>query len=303
MTHMVTMPVAGEAPSSSVRLATPDDRSRLAALVHLEPYVHQHPGWYAPLDRVGSPGFVVLERENSNLEAALAVLPETPYVGWVRLFASSASLPPRRAWEILWPEAIAPSLAEGVQWVAVMPFADWFQRLVQEVGFQHLEDVEVLVWENQPLPPVEAPEGLRLRPMTAEDLPTVEAIDVAAFGRFWQMSAEAFRTALARSVWATVVEDQHTGTLVGFQISTPSPLGGHLARLAVHPQAQRRGIGRWLVHDTLSFFRRNHAERVTLNTQGNNEKALALYRRMGFRSTHEVYPVYRYALTAASQEE
>ena len=302
MTYAPTMTAAEKTPFSQVRAAVSDDRRQLAALVHLEPYVHQHPGWEAPLDRVGSPGFVVLERENGELDAALAVLPETPYVAWVRLFAASAAISPRRAWDALWHEAIAPSLANGLRWVAVMPFADWFQRLVQDVGFQHLEDVEVLVWENQPLPRVQAPEGLRLRPMTAEDLPTVASIDAAAFGEFWQMSEDAFHIALARSVWATVAEEPTTGQMVGFQISTPSPLGGHLARLAVHPQFQQRGIGQWLVHDTLAFFRRNHAERVTLNTQGKNAKAIAIYRRMGFRSTHEVYPVYRYVLSDAIQE-
>ncbi len=296
MANVATMTTAEKTPTSQVRPAESDDRRRLAALMHLEPYVHQHPGWYAPLDKVGAPGFVVLQEGDGALDAALAVLPETRHVAWVRLFASVAALTPRHAWEALWSEAVAPLRARGVQWVAAMPFADWFQRLVQDVGFQHMEDVEVLVWERQPLPPLQPPEGLRLRPMTAEDLPAVAAIDAAAFGAFWQMSAEAFRTALARSVWATVVEAPENGDVLGFQISTPSPLGGHLARLAVHPQAQRQGVGRWLVHDTLAFFQRNHAERVTLNTQGNNEKALALYRRMGFRSTREVYPVYRYAL-------
>ena len=296
-------PMAAEQISPlQARAACDDDRRRLAALVHLEPYVHQHPGWEAPLERVASPGFVVLPREDGALDAAMAVLQETSSVAWVRLFAVAATTSPRAAWEALWDAAVAPLREQNVRWVAAMPFADWFQRLLQEVGFQHLEDVEVLVWEKQPLPPVQAPEGLRLRPMTTEDLPTVAAIDAAAFGDFWRMSEEAFRIALARSVWATVVEEKVTGEIAGFQISTPSPLGGHLARLAVHPHAQRRGIGRWLVSDTLAFFRRNHAERVTLNTQGNNARALALYRRMGFRSTHEVYPVYRYALADAPQE-
>lgn len=296
MTSMVASEMTEKVISPRIRMSEQSDRRRLAALIHLEPYVHQHPGWYAPLEKIGEPGFVVSQAPDGALNAALAVLQETPRVAWVRLFATVAALPPAEAWETLWSAAIAPLRERGVRWVAVMPFADWFRRVVQEHGFHWVGDVEVMAWHNSPLPPHTPAKGLRLRAMMPQDLPVVAAIDVAAFGEFWQMSDDAFQTALAHSVWATVVEDE-TGRILGFQISTPTPLGGHLARLAVHPEAQRRGIGRWLVHDTLSFFKSNKAEQVTLNTQGQNAKALILYRRMGFRSTEEVYPVYRFVLS------
>ena len=296
MASMIAPEMTRKAIASQVRASEGSDRRRLAALIHLEPYVHQHPGWYAPLDKIGEPGFVVSQTPDGALDASLAVLQETPQVAWVRLFATVAALPPAVAWETLWPAAIAPLRERGVRWVAVMPFAEWFRRVVQEHGFHWMGDVEVMVWRNSPLPPHTPPEGLRLRAMMPEDLPVVAALDVAAFGKFWQMSDDAFQAALAQSVWATVVEDP-AGKILGFQISTPTPLGGHLARLAVHPEAQRRGIGRWLVHDTLSFFKSNQAEQVTLNTQGQNAKALTLYRRMGFRPTEEVYPVYRFVLS------
>ncbi len=282
-----------------VRAVVPGDRRRLAALTHLEPYVHQHPGWRSPLEQLDEEGFVVEERANV-LESALALLPETQDVAWARLFAAAASVSPREAWETLWPYAVAPFRARGGRWVAAMPFADWFQRLLRDEGFKPVGQVEVLVWRNQPLPQVQSVEGARLRPMVNHDLLAVAQVDADAFGPFWRMAPSSFKIALSRSVWATVVEDQTTGQILGFQISTPSPLGGHLARLAVHPQAQGRGVGRWLVGDVLSFFKRNRAEQVTLNTQGDNARALALYEKMGFRKTKEAYPVYCYDLTKAS---
>ena len=275
-----------------------DDRRRLAALIHLEPFVHQHPGWHAPLDRLGTPGFVVWENSHGVLEGALSIRPEADTVGWVRLFAASAATSPAQVWEALWPHAIAPLQTRGTRWIAAMPFTDWFRRLLEEKDFRLTEEVAMLVWKRQPLPAFTPPQRLHLRPMVASDLAAVAALDAKAFAPFWQMSPESFTVALARSVWATVIEDPTSSQILGFQISTPSPLGGHLARIAVHPQAQGQGIGRWLVHNALTFFQRNQAEQVTLNTQGTNTKALAIYQRMGFQDHGERYPVYRYDLQA-----
>ena len=89
---------------------------------------------------------------------------------------------------------------------------------------------------------------------------------------------------------------RHASALVGYQISTASPLGGHLARLAVCPEQQCKGIGYSLVVDTLSQFNRRGAQRVTVNTQQDNLASLSLYKKAGFRETREQYPVYQYSL-------
>ena len=64
-----------------------------------------------------------------------------------------------------------------------------------------------------------------------------------------------------------------------------------LARLAVHPSAQGRGIGRRLLMDSLSAAHERGAETVVLNTQTSNARSQALYRSLGFRRTGEIYPV------------
>jgi ribosomal-protein-alanine N-acetyltransferase len=81
-------------------------------------------------------------------------------------------------------------------------------------------------------------------------------------------------------------------------MSTGSPFGGHLARLAVHPEFQGRGIGHALLHDLLVRFQERGAMRVTVNTQDNNHASLRLYRKAHFHLTGESYPVYEYPLDA-----
>jgi ribosomal protein S18 acetylase RimI-like enzyme len=96
--------------------------------------------------------------------------------------------------------------------------------------------------------------------------------------------------AFQQAAVATVAEDQDG--IIGYQISTASSGGGHLARLAVHPRVQSQGIGYAIVRDLLAQFYRRGALQVTVNTQLDNLASLALYHKAGFQRTGEVYPVY-----------
>jgi ribosomal-protein-alanine N-acetyltransferase len=97
-------------------------------------------------------------------------------------------------------------------------------------------------------------------------------------------------TAFQQATIATVAEDEDG--IIGYQISTAGSSGGHLARLAVHPKVQGRGIGYALARDMLSQFYRRGALKVSVNTQIENEASLALYQKVGFRQTGEVYSLF-----------
>jgi ribosomal protein S18 acetylase RimI-like enzyme len=127
--------------------------------------------------------------------------------------------------------------------------------------------------------------------MNYDDLPNVKALDAEAFGPIWQQSMDTLEIAFQQASVATVAEDQDGG-IIGYQISTASSGGGHLARLAVHPRFQRQGVGYSLVRDMVAQFYRRGALQVTVNTQLENLASLALYQKAGFQRTGEVYPVF-----------
>ena len=62
----------------------------------------------------------------------------------------------------------------------------------------------------------------------------------------------------------------------------------HINRIAVHPRYQGRGVGALLLQDALDGFWRLGAERVTLNTQSDNDSSQRLYHRFGFKPTGDV---------------
>ena len=138
------------------------------------------------------------------------------------------------------------------------------------------------------------PAGISIRAMLPEDLPSVAEVDAAAFEPIWQNTLEALRGAYPQAMLSSVAESAEG--VIGYQISTRNPLGAHLARLAVRPETQRRGVGQALVTDLIRQLERQGLTRLTVNTQSDNLTSLSLYKRIGFKETGERYPVYELAI-------
>jgi len=271
-----------------LRPVNESDRQEIVNLIHFEPYVHRHLGWRSPLEWIAYQPYYVMEI-NNKIVAALAC-PEDPLsVAWIRLFCVSKQVSFDDAWNDLWPMVMEHYQSESIT-LAAMPMQNWFMSILVTHGFQHIYDVETLIWEQSSVTKPQNSSPIKIRLMTIHDLPEVQRIDFDSFGLIWRNSYDALEIAFHQAVFATVAEDE-TG-IVGYQISTRSQIGGHLARLAVHPKVQSRGIGRTLVQGVLDYFHRHGFAHVTVNTQTDNLASLALYKKMGFVTTGESYPVY-----------
>ncbi len=97
---------------------------------------------------------------------------------------------------------------------------------------------------------------------------------------------------------ARVVRGVGSLPIHGFLISGRAGRAGYIQRLAVHPDAQRRGIGSALLVDALMWLRRARTQQVFVNTHVENEAALLLYRAHGFRELPERLRVYEGAISS-----
>lgn len=273
-----------------VREARKDDYHRLANLTHFEEHVHRHLDWKPALEWIGSVPFLLAER-NNELLAALACPPDPQDVAWLRLFAVTAGFSPLMFWRKLWSQAEQQLAGLGIREAYALALQDWFTQLLTTESFEHVQDVVVLALAAYPDHSPHSSDQVRVRSMTIEDLPEVCKVDNRAFGMEWRNSLDALGLAFQQSSVATVAE--LNGELVGYQISTGGPMGGHLARLAVLPERQGHGIGAKLVYDLLERFQNYGIPRVTVNTQADNLASLSIYHKCGFQYTGEVYPVFR----------
>ncbi len=276
-----------------LRQAIPEDSARLRQLLRDGKYVHRHLDWRSPLDWLGyQPFWLLLSSE--RVEAALACPPDPPGVAWVRLFACSEQERPSEAWHALFPRVLDGLGHTGV--VAALALRPWFANLLEREHFT-LHQRVVTLWRSLDLPPGEflAPgrAGELIRPMRLDDLEAVEQVDARAFGWLWHNSRGDIHRSWQQAAYASVAVVG--GEIVGFQFSTLSPTNAHLARLAVHPSWQQRGIGWALLNDVIRYFRAHRVSQLTVNTQHDNHASLALYQKAGFRLTGEDYLVYLYS--------
>lgn len=271
-----------------VRQATLADQQQIAHLMFFEPRVHRHLDWRAPLDWLGSPHYWVLADEGRAL-AALACPQDPPGIAWIRLFVSSSIISETEAWQLLWTTACSHIFAAERPIVAAIAMQPWFESLLLENGFIQQQVILMFEWNAAFYTPRPLPRGVRIRRMSAADLPAVVALDGAAFTPLWRNSFDALQKAHSQAILATVAETDEG--LLGYQISTGNPLGAHLARLAVRPDSQGQGIGTALVGDLIQHTKRRGKSRITLNTQGDNQTSQNLYEKIGFIRTGEQYPV------------
>jgi ribosomal protein S18 acetylase RimI-like enzyme len=120
-------------------------------------------------------------------------------------------------------------------------------------------------------------------------------IDIAAFGAEWGHDAadldEISRaTPVARARRRTESPSRAPlrrprGDLVAFAIAGASGAHGYLQRLAVAPEAQRRGHGRALTIDALRWMARRRLPDCLVNTSVDNVAARRLYESTGFATT------------------
>ncbi|MEN8172234.1 MAG: GNAT family N-acetyltransferase [Chloroflexota bacterium] len=274
----------------SVRRAIKTDRQQIANLTHFGSYIHSHLGWASPLEWLGQDPFLVLEKDG-RIAAALACPSDSPGVAWLQLFAVSAGISTEEAWGLLWPKA--QDLLEQDTSVIVLPLQLWFRDLIRSKGFSHFNDVIMLMWENQEpsFPDPLSELDYHIRPMTIDDLSAVHAIDAAAFDPVWQHSSTLIGVIFKDVKAATVVEDSKG--IMAYQMSTEYVERGHLARVAVHPRAQRMGVGTILLQNLIQYFHRRGIYRITVNTQAENSASRALYQKLGFKDTDEIYTTYR----------
>jgi ribosomal protein S18 acetylase RimI-like enzyme len=272
-----------------VRQAEESDRQQLAGLTHFGTYIHCHLGWASPLDWLGNRPYLVLEK-NDSIVAALACPVDYPGVAWLQLFAVSTGVSVDEAWELLWLET-QKSLDQDTSVIA-LPMQRWFRSLLQGKGFCQFGDVIVLALENKNHHPnpIFKPNFL-VRPMNSNDLKAVYALDVEAFDPVWRHSLALIETIFQDVKIATILEDQQG--ILGYQMSTEYVDRGHLARLAVHPRAQRTGVGTALVLDLIQHFQRRGILKITVNTQVDNKASRAMYRKLGFKKTDEIYTTYQ----------
>jgi ribosomal protein S18 acetylase RimI-like enzyme len=272
-----------------LRPAAATDLNGLSVFYKSRINIHHHLDWRSSLEWIGFQPYYLLLRRNEIL-AAMAAPVDPEGIAWIRVYGASIELPPEKLFPILLERCLKDLSTEPRPVLAALGLQDWFRQTLEQNNFHLRQQIVVLGWDFKPRPARPVPETLVIRPMIAADLPSVATVDRLAFRPLWQNSLDALILAFHKASIASValLDDQ----IVGYQISTSTPINTHLARLAVNPTFQRKNIGYELVRDMLESSLKMNCWQVTVNTQGDNISSLALYDSIGFTLTGESFPVF-----------
>jgi ribosomal protein S18 acetylase RimI-like enzyme len=143
---------------------------------------------------------------------------------------------------------------------------------------------------------------IAVRPATVDDVPEMQAVEVAAAERFrgiedpriartadappyWTAGLE--RACSEQRVWAAV---DNGGSIIGFAVAWVVNGEGHLDELAVAPEHGRRGVGRALVDEVVAWTVARELPSITLTTFRDVPWNGPYYEKLGFQVLSTLTP-------------
>lgn len=258
-------------------------RSAVLDLLFYSRYTQIHLDWHDTsqwLDRY-TDSLARLAWDGNHLAGCLVLSPPLNGACWVRIVGADHHYPLDQVFYTLWADLRAECARLGVWQVAILLINDWLEPYLELLNMRYMEQIITLRRAGDvALPWSQGEHPFRLRHANFDDLPAIVAVDNQAFAPPWQLQEEEIRQALRMAASAVVaIED---GEMIGYQISTRRHTSGHLARLAVLPAAQGRGVGGALLDNLIHNFNQRGIRSLTVNTQESNHRSQRLYFRYGF---------------------
>ena len=272
-----------------VRRVSLIDQPVLSGLLVPENHIHHHLDWRTPYEWLGSQPFWITEDKGRFL-AALACIQEILPTAWIRLFAVAPTIKPDTAWKLLFEKVLADFVVYTDIQIVSLAIKDWYEEILQANNFNICQSIIVMDWNGDLPGPAQAQKGIILRQMTDSDLKSVLTLDHLCFDDIWKISKKSLKLAFNQSSYSIVAELENK--IVGYQISSSVLNNAHLSRLAVLPDVRRQGIANLIVRNMLEYFHMTGISNVTVNTQDDNRASIALYSRLGFKYSGDLYPVY-----------
>jgi ribosomal protein S18 acetylase RimI-like enzyme len=172
-------------------------------------------------------------------------------------------------------------------------------RVVTARRFAAFSRSEMRLPPSAPLPDLEVPAGMRVRPMRLDDEPAAAVVHAAAFGAhfdfyLFQRSTDPRRNSELEVhdimagrwgeflPWASYLAEAEDGRACGVCLFVRASYGPLLISLAVDPRVHGRGVGRALTLASLRVLRERGEAVIALNVTEGNRRAIALYEGLGF---------------------
>ena len=117
---------------------------------------------------------------------------------------------------------------------------------------------------------------MRIRQMTAEDIPAVAQIEKECFSQPW--SEQGFLDGMKDAIFFVAEDPQIVGYIGMYRM----PPEGEITNVAVTRKMRKKGCGRELLLRMQQWAEKHGIDRIVLEVRSGNEPAIHLYRTCGF---------------------
>jgi [ribosomal protein S18]-alanine N-acetyltransferase len=278
--------------SSEFRIipATIRDLDELTDFISRSQVSNRHLDWQKTINWLGYQPILKCYIKDELISLLVCPVTDHDFI-WVRSFCASYPSVAERSWPVLLENVENILRDAGIQRMYSISLTSWYEELLRQGGFSSEDRIITLQRENPMMLPHEISPAMQIREFLTDDINQVINVDHLAFPPLWQICKEDFVQALAVSQNKSVVLNTN-GDIIGYQISSNIFDSGHIARIAVHPDYQRKGIASILLENLLSRFLSLGVHEITVNTSSDNSTAINLYLHNGFSYTQNNYPIY-----------
>lgn len=123
-------------------------------------------------------------------------------------------------------------------------------------------------------------DGIRIQPMTVDDLDQVMEIERKSFISPW--SREAFTNELRKNRFAHYLVAKAGDKVIAYGGMWFILDEAHITNIAVHPDYRGRGIGTLLLEEMIKYGTSRGMDGFTLEVRKSNSSAIKLYKKAGF---------------------
>ena len=279
--------------STQIIPASAYPQETLRSFLNSAPLSFSNLDWLSAQERLEGQFCYALSDE-SQIIALMSCEPENKDAAWLRFFVSESDGNHAQYFRSLLDQALSELQKAGITALYTLSFKSWQEQLFTNSAFLPFTRIITLILPTTNNIRIEPLRGVEMRVMTAEDLPELETVDHAAFSSPWQLNARALQAAFAACSYNTVALMDHR--IVAYQMTAANFYTSHLARLAVHPSAQKKGLGFRLTLDAIQETAARGGTEMTVNTQTNNAESLRLYYQLGFSQHGKLIPVFQRAV-------
>jgi len=267
--------------------------NQLQAFINGPQLAFEHLDWLPSQSRLNEESTFCLI-DDDEIQAVLSVAPENRNFGWLRFFFAQRDGNHNANFEQLINHAKNWLKNQQITDLYSLATNEWIERLLIKNGFQLNNQIVSLSSQELTVKAQTFPENLQIRPMRLDDIPELESLDELCFRPPWQLNQSSLEKSYIKGTNSSVVSQ--AGRLVSYQITDNVFDHLHLARIAVHPDLQGKGIARQLMADMINYFKDYAIQTYSVNTQADNLASLRLYHSFGFKEEGRPTPVYLFEL-------